>query len=325
VSFVTLVAALLAGWFARRSIGVRMERAMLIRLPLDADGVVHGAAGVVRSGSPERAVLILHGFGDTPQTLYYLVDHLHSLGFTVHAPLLPGHGRTLPEFGASGADAWLEAAARELASLRNVYDFVGLVGVSMGGALATILASGSAAISLTVGPPASPGDEHTDAPGPRPDAMVLLAPYLSMRPRAERLAILHRMVSAFASYLPSREAGSILDPAERARNRGFGVVTPRLLHELRRVVQRARRALPAVMQPTLVIQSRNDNRIDASAAVECFERLGATEKRFVWTEGSGHVITVDHGRERVLTLTGEWLLARAEIIAPRANDPTTPG
>jgi len=126
------------------------------------------------------------------------------------------------------------------------------------------------------------------------------------------------MVSPFAMYLPSREEGSIRDRTERARNRGFGTVTPRLLNELLRLVQQAQVALPEVRQPTLVIQSRDDNRIEEAAATQAFDRLGSSEKRFVWTEGSGHVITVDTGRERVLSLTGEWLLERADAIAPQS-------
>jgi esterase/lipase len=35
--------------------------------------------------------------------------------------------------------------------------------------------------------------------------------------------------------------------------------------------------------------------------------LGAREKRLVWTEGAGHIITVDYGRERVFTEVEKWL------------------
>jgi carboxylesterase len=277
----------------------------------------------MRRGSTGRAVLILHGFGDTPQTLQYLAEHLHALGFTVHAPLLAGHGRTLAEFGASDADAWLDAAARELAMLRDEFEFVGLVGVSMGGALAVILSADST--------PSARGGAHPDAnprrdegdPRGYPDALVLLAPYLSMRPRAQRLATLHWLMTPLARYLPSREEASIRDPAERARNRGFGVVTPRLLRELQRIVRRSQRVLPGVRQPVLVIQSRHDNRIEVAAAEQSFKRLGSSEKRLVWTAGGGHVITVDTGREQVLTLTGEWLLEHAEARVARSRDPMT--
>jgi carboxylesterase len=301
------------GWTIRRLMGARAERATLARLPIGTDGIIEGARGIVRPGGSTRAVLIVHGFGDTPQTLQYLADHLHGLGFTVHAPLLPGHGRTLAEFGVTSAEAWLALVEKEFAVLRARHEFVGLVGLSMGGALAVILAARSATNR--------PGANHTNARGP--DALVLLAPYLGMRPRAERAAMLHWLIAPFAQYLPSREEASIRDPDERRRNRGFGTVTPRVLRELRRVVLWAQEALPDVRQPALVIQSREDNRIEETTASRSFDRLGSANKRFVWTEGNGHVITVDTGRERVLGLTGEWLLEWAEATLPGSRAPKT--
>jgi carboxylesterase len=310
-----LLGILVAAWAVRRTLGRRVERAALSRLPVGADGIIQGAGGIVRRGQSNRAILILHGFGDTPQTLHYLADHLHGLGFTVHAPLLPGHGRTLTEFAATGAEAWLGAAANELTVLRRDFEFVGLVGLSMGGALSVILAARHDVRST---------DANEDSPRGHsrgPDALVLLAPYLSMRPRAARVATLHWLISPFASYLPSGEEASIHDPHERVQSRGFGTVTPALLRELRRIVQLAQQALPGVRQPTLVIQSRDDNRIEQAAAAQSFDRLGSAEKRFVWTDGSGHVITVDTGRERVLELTGQWLLERAEAMSSGSHAP----
>jgi carboxylesterase len=183
----------------------------------------------------------------------------------------------------------------------------------MGGALSVILAARDGASPERAGGVGSRG----------PDALVLLAPYLSMRPRAERAAMLHWLISPFARYLPSREEASIRDPDERLRSLGFGTVTPRVLRELRRIVQRAQRALPDVRQPTLVIQSREDNRIEETAASRSFDRLGSGKKRFVWTEGSGHVITVDTGRERVLALAGEWLLEWAAATSSGSGAPKT--
>ena len=293
-----LLVIVLAGWGVRLVRGTRTERAMLARLPLGSDGIIEGAAGITSDSSTSRVVLILHGFGDTPQTVRYLADHLAGLGFSVRAPLLPGHGRTLAEFGASTADEWLTAAHQALATVRQQFHFVGLIGVSMGGALSVILAGER-----------SEGLRSTAAPGQAgPDALVLLAPYLSMRPRAERVATMHRAVALFTKYVVSREEGSIRDPAEREHNRGFGTLTPGALNQLRLLVQKARRMLSAVHQPVLMIQSTDDNRIDAAAARQSFEDLGSTNKRLEWIAGSGHVITVDMGRERVLAMTGDWLL-----------------
>ena len=310
LNFLFLAIAGVVGWLIRRSVAHRVEQASLLALPRGPDGIIAGADSIDRRATLGRAVLILHGFGDTPQTVGYLADHLHRLGLTVRAPLLAGHGRTLREFGRSTADQWLDGAMRELVALQAQHEAVGLVGVSMGGALATILAAEASRMTGVGTPAGGVAAEHGGLRVRPPDALVLIAPYLSMRAPARRLAAWHLVLSPFIRYLPSREEASIRDPAERRNNRGFGTVTPRLLSELQGLVMRAQGSLAAVTVPTLVIQSRGDNRIDARAAEVSFDRIGAAEKRFEWTDGGGHVITVDVGRDHVFALTGEWLLAR---------------
>jgi carboxylesterase len=292
-----IVAAVIAVAIVRWFLGVQTERTTLERLPLSADGIIRGAEAITKRGSGSRAVLLLHGFGDTPQTLTYLADHLLRRGFDVHAPLLAGHGRTLAAFAKGSADAWLDGAEHAYAALRRQYQSVGIVGVSMGGALAVLLAARAAS----------------------PDAMVLIAPYLSMHPRARQVAVAYWLVTPFVRYLPTREESSIRDEIERASNRGFGTATPRLLNQLRAIVDRAAAVLGEVRTSTLMIQSRDDNRIDQKAAAASFAAIGAAEKKLVWVEGGGHVITVDVGRERVLESTADWLDARIKTSTPRES------
>ncbi len=142
---IVLGAMFAIGWLLRRRVAARVEAASLRSLPCGEDGVIEGARAITHVAETRRAVLILHGFGDTPQTVAYLAEYLHGLGFTVRAPLLAGHGRTLREFSSSTAEAWLAAAARELRALRQEYTAIGLVGVSMGGALSVVLAADAAA------------------------------------------------------------------------------------------------------------------------------------------------------------------------------------
>ena len=100
-----LVSSLLAATALWRVAAARgRERAVERRLRPGQDGVIPGA-GPIRLDRPggAHAVLLVHGFGDTPQTLGYLARDLHARGYTVRAPLLPGHGRTLRAFAASRA------------------------------------------------------------------------------------------------------------------------------------------------------------------------------------------------------------------------------
>jgi carboxylesterase len=99
----------------------------------------------------------------------------------------------------------------------------------------------------------------------------------------------------------------------------YGSVTGRELHELSEVVRRARKALKNVRAPTLIIQSREDPRIAPDVAQFALETLGSEEKELAWTEGAGHIITVDYGRERVFSEVERWLSAHRRPGAAAAT------
>lgn len=295
----TVAAALpaVAAWAGVRAVRrVRAERAFDSRHPRGPDGVIVGAEPVAQAGvAGAPAVLLLHGFGDTPQSLRRLALHLHAvLGWTVHVPLLPGHGRDLPAFARSNAAAWLEAARAALDALRRANPSVALLGQSMGGALAVRLAA-----------------ERADVL-----ALVLLAPYLGMKPRVDQLARRHRLISLVTAYVNSQADGSIRDPAARSESLGYGAATPRLLYELRAAARDAWEMLPAVRAPTLILQSREDNRILPAHAEQAFARLGTTPKELVWTSGNGHVLSVDFGCEGVFRHAADWLARCAGSAKP---------
>jgi carboxylesterase len=253
----------------------------------ETTAVVRGAQTIDLQEEGSPGVLLLHGFGDTPQTLALLARHLHKCGYSLYVPLLPGHGRDMAAFKKSGADDWIEAARSALVEMRSRHDKVSLVGLSMGGALATILAS-----------------EESELP-----ALVLIAPYIAMPPLLHFAAATHWLWGKFAGELNSRDPRSIRDPIEREKNLAYGKVTGGALFELLTVVRRARRALRNVRTPTLIIQSRDDPRCAPEAAEFALDALGAKEKKLIWTEGGGHILTVDYGRERVFSETEKWLTA----------------
>ena len=188
-------------------------------------------------------------------------------------------------FTRSRADEWIDAARSSLLEMRARNNAVSVVGLSMGGALAVLLAAEVGDIS----------------------ALILIAPYLGM-PRLLRLAAAtHWLWGGLAGELNGRNPRSIHDPIEREKNLAYGAVTGRSLFELSKVVTRARKSLPGVTAPTLIVQSREDPRVSPDVATFALEELGAKEKKLVWTEGAGHIITVDYGRERVFSEVEKWL------------------
>ncbi|HEX2723990.1 MAG TPA: alpha/beta fold hydrolase [Gemmatimonadaceae bacterium] len=248
-------------------------------------GTIPGAEGINLQEGNSRGVLLLHGFGDTPQTLLLLARELSAAGNDVVVPLLPGHGTSVESFIASRRKDWLELAREELARIRATHSSVVLGGLSMGGALAAILAS-----------------EARDI-----ESLILLAPYLDVPARIKLAAGTHWIWSAAAGARRSNSPSSILDPAERKKNLGYGVYSGRLLFELWRLAASAQRSLSRITAPTLLIQSRRDPRIRPAVAERAIAAVGAREKKLVWVEGAGHIITVDYGRAIVFEEVKAWI------------------
>lgn len=262
----------------------RVERAYRESNLQNTSGIVVGAESFTLAGTNRRALLLLHGSGDTPQTLRYLGERLNAAGYTVHAPLLPGHGRSPRDFRRVTAAAYLSAARDALDTLRAGSTWLGVAGLSMGGALAVQLAAES----------------------PDVRALVLLAPYL-MPPGAvtwaARTAPLWGLVHPFAS---GRGERSVHDPEAREASYAYGVFPPNALRAMIATATAGRAALAHVTVPTLVINSRQDNRIPSALATSATASLRAPTERH-WVSGCGHVITVDYCKDTVADLTVAFL------------------
>lgn len=282
-----LLAAASAVW--RAATERRLERSYLDGNSRDARGVVVGASSFTLSGTNGRALLLLHGSGDTPQTLRYLAERLNAAGYTVHAPLLPGHGRSPRDFSRVSAAAYLAAARDGLNTLRGRSAWIGVAGLSMGGALAAQLAAES-------------HDVRT---------LVLFAPYLLPPAVVVWVARTSPVWGLVRPHLPGRGALSVHDSRARDASYAYGIFPPRALRALVATAAAGRAALAHVTVPTLVINSREDNRIPPALATSALASLHApTERR--WVSGCGHVITVDYCKDTVADLTLAFLARLAD-------------
>lgn len=278
--------------FVRRDLHARtVERAFEARYggTRNLQGVVAGAEGFVLEGTDDRAIVFLHGYNDSPQTMRSPAEAFHAAGWTVYVPLLPGHGRSLRAFAASTADAWIDAGRGAVREALQRHRRVAIGGLSMGGAIATILA----------------------AEEPTVQGAVLFAPFLVHSRRLGAIAALWPLLSLWTKYLTGGSASrSIRDPRAREAIIAYRCSTPRLMNELKHVVRHARAALPAVRQPVFLAQSGDDYRIPPSQAQAAYNALGSSDKHLHWTTGNGHVITMDYGHEQLATEAVLWLESR---------------
>lgn len=273
----------------RRHLAHTVERDYAEGHPAGADGVVRGAEGFSLGGTNGRGVLLLHGSGDSPQSLRYLAARLQAHGYTVHAPLLPGHGRSPRAFATADAGEYFEAARNALNALSASFHWTAIIGLSMGGALAAKLAAATTDVR----------------------ALVLLAPYV-ITPNQVRTGVRWSWLwKAFVPYVQGGGAMSVHDAVARGASHAYGTFSAGSLKALTATAKAGHDALSKLVVPTLVINSAQDNRIPRSFAERAVLEITApVESR--WVTGCGHVITVDYCKDAVVDLVVDFLARHAD-------------
>lgn len=282
-----LMAALAIVWAQREWRAARRAQRFRRRYPAHGDGVVIGAEPRRFIGDGRRALLLVHGYNDSPASLDGVARAAQAAGWTVDLPLLPGHGRSLEAWDAWRGEEAVAMVREAYAALRAAHPVVVVGGLSMGGALATWLAA------------------EADV-----DGLLLFAPMLFV-PRPMQVAVsTARMWSLVTRHVSGGGARSIHDPEAQRRSISYGCSTRRSLEALQYVAEGVMPRLGFVKAPTLLCQSREDNRLPEDQSRRAFARLGASDKTLHWVSGAGHVLTVDHGWEQVAATATTWLEAR---------------
>lgn len=184
--------------------------------------------------------LVLHGIGGTPANVRVVADALAARGYTVYAPLLPGHGKTVRALQQSTGEEWLACAQEGYDRLRAAgCTQIVPVGLSLGGILAGLVASERACAAL-----------------------VLISAPVRMR------AYLHfaRLISPLVPAI--RYPAHDRDKLDRKAPYGqmYAGFSTRKLKDLYRLIRRLRRQLGQVMCPTLALWAAHDDKVAPGAA-----------------------------------------------------------
>ena len=246
--------------------------------------VLEGAEEFALAGGRVGALLI-HGFTGSPQGLRALGEHLSEAGVSVVAPRLPGHGTSWQDLAARTHEEWVTAVEDAYDELAETCDEVFVVGLSFGAALAVDFAARHQA---------------------KVAGIVLLASYIHSKDPRRFLAPAVRLV---VQSLPG-VGNDIADP--EMREIVYERVPTKAAYSMLQFTRKARRALPAVTCPALIIHSPHDHTAHPDNARVIYREIGSTDKELVWLERSYHVITVDLEREQVYSKTLAFIKERSE-------------
>jgi Esterase/lipase len=231
-----------------------------------------GAEAFFLEGTSNVAVLMLHGLTASAAEMRLLGDFLHARGYTVWAPLLPGHGTSPEDLQEKTYQDFIRSALEgydRLKECRGV-EKVHIVGQSMGGLLALYLAEKGL------------GDK----------IVVLAAPVWIHQSLGEFSRILHH-VKPYTERRkkPFRFDGRLIYPGYSK----MPLKTVASTWELRKEVLEK---LADITQPLLLIYSDTEHTVKPESA-DFIEKNAVNSKvRQIRLNDSGHTITLDKQREK---------------------------
>jgi len=211
-------------------------------------------------------VLVLHGFTGSPQSLRPLAVRFAEEGHSVELPVLPGHGTKIEDLVPTRFDDWYRAAAAAYDELAGRCKRVVVVGLSMGGTLATILAVEK-----------------------EPAALILINPQVT--PPPEPVVDVVRGLVAEGVATITAIGGDIAK--ENTEELAYAATPVAALMSFIERCQTLGDELPKITCPVLLFTSPQDHVVDPASSDALAAGVSGPVER-VTLERSFHVATLDH-------------------------------
>ena len=228
----------------------------------------------------DHGVLLIHGFTGSPAHMRLIGEGLRERGFAVRGIRLPGHGTTPEEMAQSTWQDWVRCVREQALDMAARYRYFSAAGLSMGGALALMLAQER---PLTACVPISAPMKTTN---PFRPLAPLLAPFLPM--------------------MPKRADGSRASLDARY-DLGYTETPTRAVRHLSVVMARARRDLALIHCPVLVVQSHGDRVVTQDSPDIILQGVSSEKKAMLWLQDAPHVCTISPEYPRIVAAMAEFL------------------
>jgi len=223
-------------------------------------------------------VLLLHGYTATAGEVRLLGEKLRQNGYTVAAPLLPGHGTQPEELNRVRWQDWVTAGQQTLDQLLQTCERVVVGGESMGGVLALALA----------------------AQNPQVKAVLLYAPAIALR-----MTWLDKLKLSLGAAFVSQVARSSLDTPDTWQ--GYPGLPLKGIRQLLGLQAVTRPLLTKIQQPVLLFQARLDETVAPEAGEIIFSGVSSSIQEHYWLEHSHHTLLLDVELDEVAAKTLTFL------------------
>lgn len=211
-------------------------------------------------------ILLIHGFTATTAEVRLLAQKLYNDGFTVSAPLLPGHGTNLDDLNQIHWEVWISSVEESYRDLAAGCDRVIVGGESMGGLLSLYLAYRYPEISM----------------------VLAYSPAIKVHSLWKS-----QFVYPFVRY----QAKKNLD--DGLAWQGYRYNPTRAGKQLYRMQQYMNSRYSQVRQPVAIFLGGLDETIDLQKARQIYDLLPSTAKAFYFFEQSSHCMILDRDLDQI--------------------------
>lgn len=219
-------------------------------------------------------ILLIHGLTATTAEVRLAADRLNELGYTVSAPLLPGHG-TRPEemYGVAWQD-WAWEVEKTYHHLATLCDDVFVGGESTGSVLALDLAR-----------------KYPEIKG-----VLCFAPAIKLALPLSNLVALYA-AAPLVNAIPKSTMGT------NEFWQGYRVYPLRGITELVALGRFIRSRLIDIQQPVLIFQGRHDKTISEDSGEIILNGVASQVKELHWMEESAHVVLLEQELPKIIDIT----------------------
>lgn len=228
-------------------------------------------------GGPE-GVLLVHGLAATTAEVRLLAKFFHNAGYTVAAPLLPGHNTHPSELNRVNYRQWIESADEMYTRMATHCERIAIGGESTGGVICIEIARRRQEVA----------------------ALLLYAPALILKMSKLKLLIM-RLLAPFVPWVKSSPSGRDMPW------KGYTVRPLKGVLQLLALQKLALAHLGDVHQPTLIMQGRLDRSVDPSVPDLIALHIGSQIKEIYWMENSTHCLILDQEFEQVAEISLQFL------------------
>lgn len=214
------------------------------------------------------AVLVIHGFCGGLWENEYLVNYLQQYkNLDVYAYTLPGHEKDF--LSKINYNDWIKSSEEHLQNLLNKYNNVILIGHSMGGVIASYLASKYKVKKL-----------------------ILIAPafeYLNFQKNKEDLKDIKSIVNEKNNYSIYKDFATKLIR-----------YSPFVLNEFRKLVKKYKESVNYITCPTLILHGTLDELVSVSASEYAFNNINTDKKYITLIKGARHRVFLSDRKEDIV-------------------------